>query len=137
MRAVLCAIATGAALFLVACGLEELPTVPGELTTGIAIYEHADYAGASALITEDIKDLKDVEGPCEKSSGDDVDETWNDCISSIRLAPGWQATLFRDDGYEGEQLEVTGDIPNLELVMGRCEKGGFNDCVTAIRVFRR
>jgi hypothetical protein len=136
MRPVLCAIATGAALCVLGCGAEELPFAPGELTTGIAIYHHADYAGESALITEDIEDLKDVKGPCETSSGESADERWNDCISSVRVAPGWRAILYRDDGFEGEQLEVTGDIPNLQMVPGDCPKGGFNDCVTAIRVFR-
>ena len=130
------AAALSAVLFLTGCGATELPTAPGELTTGIAVYEHSNYGGESALISEDIKDLKDVKGPCEKSSGDDVQETWNDCISSVRLAPGWRATLYRDDGYKGEELTVSGDIPNLQAVAGDCPKGGFNDCVTAIRVFR-
>ena len=61
---------------------------------------------------------------------------WDDCISSIRVAPGWRATLYRNDDFNGDRLEVIGDIPNLQLAMGRCDKFGFNDCVTSIRVVR-
>ena len=130
------------AITIVASGacenLKSLPTSPSELTTGITIYEHADYRGRSAHVTSDIKDLKDFEGPCFLRSNEySPDEfAWDDCVSSIRVAPGWRATLFRDDDFDGDRLEVTADIPNLQLVTGRCDKGGFNDCVTSIRVFR-
>ena len=130
------AIAVGLFTALAACGASSLPTAPSELTSGIAIYEHADYRGESALLTEDVKDLKDVKGPCAMDEGENVVDRWNDCISSVRVAPGWRATLFRDDGFKGEQFEVSGDVPNLQQVAGGCSKGGFNDCVTAIRVFR-
>jgi hypothetical protein len=129
-------VGAGAVLILGACA-SSLPTAPSQVTNGVAIYEHADYAGESALVTEDIKDLKDVKGPCRKPSSDgDEDIGWSDCISSIRVAPGWRATLYRDDGFKGEQLELTSDAHNLSEMPGGCSKGGFNDCATAIRVFR-
>lgn len=118
---------------------ETLPSGPSELTTGVTIYMHADYGGDSAHITQDIKHLRDFKGPCEFGGGgpdDDRRETWDDCISSIRVAPGWRAVVFRDGEFTGDRLEVTSDIPNLERVSGRCDKGGFNDCVTSIRVTR-
>jgi hypothetical protein len=59
---------------------------------------------------------------------------WNDCISSIRLAPGWGATVYRDTDYEGDSLAVTGDLPNLQLVAGRCNHDGMNDCISSIRL---
>lgn len=121
---------------LPACGARSLPTAPSELTSGIAIYEHADFKGESALITEDIKNLEDVKGPCIKGSEDSEEESWTDCMSSIRVAPGWRATLYRDDGFQSDSLPVTTDIANLELVPGRCSKGGFNDCISSIRVRR-
>ena len=62
-------------------------------------------------------------------------DVWNDCISSIRLAPGWRATLYRDDDFTGDRLEITEDLPNLEQVMPRGCNKGFNDCTTSIRVF--
>lgn len=129
-----------AGVTLFAACQKSLPTAPAELTSGIVIYEHANYLGASALVTEDLKNLEDVKGPCIKTeTSGNVSSTknlWGDCISSIRVAAGWRATIYRDDGYSGDRLEVTQDIPNLQLVPGDCSKGGFNDCVSSIRVIR-
>lgn len=104
------------------------------------IYEHANYEGESAQVTDDIRDLKDYKGPCVNSYdstpyGSTVQRDWNDCISSIRLAPGWRATLYRDDDFDGDQLDLTADVPNLQLTPGDCSHDGFNDCSTSIRVF--
>jgi hypothetical protein len=128
-----------AAILTFGCGGHlSFPTAPAELTSGVAIYEHADYAGESAVITEDQKNLKDVLGPCGEHSDENGSGEigWSDCMSSVRIAPGWRAILYRDDGFKGEQLEVTGDVPNLTQRPGTCSKGGLNDCVTSIRVFR-
>src|SRR5829696_7991762 len=120
MRWVSRVVAVGVFIALAACGAESLPTAPSELTTGVAIYEHADYVGESALITEDVKDLKDIKGPCPMDEGETTVHRWNDCMSSIRVAPGWRATLYRDDGFEGDRFEVSGDVPNLQQVTGGC-----------------
>ena len=133
------AIAAGAtAVLVVSCDRAQLPVGPSELTSGIVIYEHADYAGASAHLTEDIGHLKDFEGPCQRLESDGNFTTtvnvWDDCISSVRVAPGWQAILYRDDDFDGDQLRVTQDIANLTLARGNCDKGGFNDCVTSIHL---
>ena len=132
-------LALGALALLLGCQTS-LPTAPSELTTGVVVYEHADYQGASAHVTSDIRNLEDVKGPCVKveGSGETSSTTnlWGDCISSIRLAPGWRATLYRDDGFDGDRLDVTQDLPNLERVAGSCSKGGFNDCVSSIRLIR-
>jgi hypothetical protein len=128
-----------AGLALVGCQ-EKLPTAPSDLVSGIVVYEHASYLGASAHIQEDIKDLKDFRGPCEevRTSGQSsyTERVWNDCISSIRLAPGWRVTLYRDDDFDGDQLDLAEDHSNLQLAPGKCDRGGFNDCTTSIRVFR-
>lgn len=125
------------ALLLACEAAPSFSTAPADVTIGVAVYEHADYAGESALITEDIENLKNVRGPCvARSGGEETDVGWSDCISSIRVAPGWRATLYRDDGFRGEQLTVTSDVPNLTAMPGHCPRGGFNDCATAIRVFR-
>jgi hypothetical protein len=133
------ALAFAAVALLLACR-QSLPQAPTELSGGIVVYEHADYLGASAHITEDIRDLKDFKGPCQKTesgtSGSTTTDVWTDCISSVRVAPGWWATLYRDDGYDGPRMNATQDIPNLRLVIGDCDKGGFNDCVSSIRIFR-
>jgi hypothetical protein len=46
-----------------------------------------------------------------------------DCISSIRIAPGWQATIYQDDGFKGHSVETT-DLANLQLVAGSCDHDG-------------
>jgi hypothetical protein len=110
-----------------------LPGAPSDLTAGIVVYEHANYLGESAHITKDIKDLKDIDrGPCETDDGSD----WNDCISSVRVAPGVTVTLYRDPNFRGESIEVSADVANLQLVMGSCPHDGLNDCVTSIRMER-
>jgi hypothetical protein len=131
--------ALAVALALVASCAKELPTAPTDLATGITIYEHANFLGDSALLTADVGDLKDYDGPCahQTTTGYGVPYTyynWNDCVSSIRVAPGWRATIYRDGSFKGESLEVTADVPNLQLVRGSCDHDGLNDCITSIRV---
>lgn len=122
------------AMLTVLSGCEmTLPGAPSDLATGIVVYEHANYQGQSAHITKDINDLKGIDrGPCETEDGSD----WNDCISSVRVAPGVLATLYRDTNFRGESLEVSLDIPNLQLVKGSCSHDGLNDCITSIRIGR-
>lgn len=132
-------LATLAVILLIALACDKsLPGAPSELTQGIVIYENANYRGKSALIMQDISDLKDYEGPCFTPASypnGGGESNWNDCISSVRVTPGWKATLFGDDHYRGSQLEVTADVPDLKLVPGRCGSG-MDDCVTSIRVAR-
>lgn len=121
------------------CEMDRLPTAPSDLSTGIVVYEHANYLGQSAHITDDIRDLRDVKGPCEHydsdSTGGRYYYDWNDCISSVKVAPGWRATLYRDDNYHDDELTITADQPNLQLVTQHdCPHDGLNDCVTSIRV---
>jgi hypothetical protein len=131
-------------MLLAACDVQDkLPTAPSELTSGIVIYEHANYQGASAHVTEDIGHLRDVKGPCERFEGGsgpaDPGTTihlWDDCLSSVRVAPGWRAVLYKHGDFGGDQFPVTQDIPDLTVVRGDCDKGGFNDCVTSIRLIR-
>jgi len=117
---------------VLACA-DDLPTSPSDLTAGIIIYEHANYLGESALILEDISDLSGVKGPCNVPAGGS-EGNWNDCISSVRVAPGWNATLYRDPSYGDDRLTITADVPNLQLVDHDCRTGGLNDCVSSIRV---
>src|SRR5262245_50989018 len=94
-----------------------LPTAPSVLERGIVVYEHANYLGESAHITSDIADLKHFDGGCrfkDSESGDYF--SWNDCISSVRVAPGWRATLYEDDDFRDEVLIVTEDNPDLTLM---------------------
>jgi hypothetical protein len=55
-------------------------------------------------------------------------------MSSIRVAPGWRATIYRDTGFDGQSLDISQDVPNLQLVPGTCSHDGLNDCISSIRV---
>jgi hypothetical protein len=121
-------------LLMPACGgLETLgPTPPDE---GIVIFVHADFAGTSQGINADVRDLSKVEGPCT-SGAEGEQPTWGDCLSSVRVMPGWTATLYEDDDFRGRSIVVDADAPNLRNVPGPCD-GSLNDCVSSIRVSRK
>ena len=131
------ALASCALLFLFGCEVGLLPTAPADLTSGVAVFEHADYAGESALITQDEESLRRFKGhagisPTKATAGRSAGATASRRCG-LRLLAG---CCVRDDGFKGEQLEISADVPNLTRSAGRCSKGGFNDCVTSIRVFR-
>jgi hypothetical protein len=120
------------------CSPTELPMAPtASFTAGIILYEHANFLGNSAHLTGDISDLRDFRGPCIK--GDDASSRdWNDCVSSVRVAPGWRATLYRDPNFSDDALEITEDVANLQLVPRfDCGQNGLNDCVSSVRVRQR
>ena len=130
MRKPLSFCAVAMLVLLSACELT-LPAAPTELTTGVVVYEHANYLGESAHITKEIKDLKNIDrGPCKTEDTSD----WNDCISSVRVAPGTVVTLYRDPNFKGESVETGSDIANLQLAKGSCAHDGLNDCITSIRI---
>lgn len=120
---------------IAACQLK-LPAAPSELTEGVVIYQDADYLGASAHVTKDVSNLQDYAGPCQQDFEDYSTKSWAFCISSIRVAPGWRATIYDRTNYRGQFLNVVEDTPNLVLVNGDCRKGGLNDCIVSIRVSR-
>jgi hypothetical protein len=119
---------------LPSCGGKSLPPAPSDVNSGLTVYEHANYLGSSALVTSSIADLSDFKGPCVHEVGNTTSLDWTDCISAIRIAPGWHATIYRDTDYDGDSLEVTGDLPNLQLVPGDCDHDGMNDCVSSIKL---
>ena len=129
------AVAICIAVFAIGCDETELPMAPSELAQGIIVYEHANFGGNSAHITSDTPDLRKFRGPCVHESKEGVTRDWNDCISSVRVAPGWRATLYRAPDYDDDSLDITEDVPNLQLVRQHdCPKDGLNDCVSSVRV---
>jgi hypothetical protein len=118
-----------------------LPTAPSAQSfEGIIVYEHIDFQGQSGGVARDIGDLGGFKGPCFESDGTvypNIQETWNDCISSVRVAPGWRATLYRGKDYGDDALEITADVSDLRNALHDCPKGGLNDCVSSIRVRRQ
>jgi hypothetical protein len=132
------AVALLVAAFAHGCSDEELPMAPSDFSTGVILYEHANFLGNSAHITNDIPDLRDVRGPCVHESDGSVDRDWNDCISSVRVASGWRATLYRAPDYGDDSLDISEDVPNLQLIRQHdCPKDGLNDCVSSVRVSRQ
>ena len=123
-------------LLLAGCSDSDLtiigPTPPGE---GIVIFLHADFVGASQAINVDVRDLTRVQGPCSSGNEGEV-PSWGKCVSSVRVLPGWSATLYRDDDFKGRSVTLTADTPNLRTLPGPCNDT-FNDCVTSIRVTRQ
>ena len=109
------------------------PTPPGE---GIVIFLHADFAGPSQSLNVDVPDLGRVEGACTGGAEGET-PTWSDCISSVKVMPGWTATLYRDKDYQGASVTVNADTPSLRDLRGPCDKDSFNDCVSSIRVARQ
>lgn len=125
-------------VFLLAAACRDsLPTAPTELTAGAIIYQHANFLGPAVLITGEISNLRDFKGPCEQSDGESSVDSWDDCVSSIRLAPGWRATLYEDSNFKGWAADVGEEnVANYQLVKGPCKHDTFNDCASSLRVFR-
>jgi hypothetical protein len=132
------AIALVVAGFAHGCSDEELPMAPSDFSTGIIVYEHANFLGNSAHITSDMSDLRDFRGPCIHEGDGSVDRDWNDCISSVRVAAGWTATLYRGLDYRDDSIDINEDVANLQLIRQHdCPNDGLNDCVSSVRVRRR
>jgi hypothetical protein len=116
------------------CSPEELPMAPSALSAGIILYEHANFLGNSAHLTGDLPDLRDFKGPCIHSD-DASSRDWNDCVSSVRVAPGWRATLYRGTDFHDDALDISEDVANLQLIrIHDCNEGGMNDCISSVRV---
>jgi Peptidase inhibitor family I36 len=127
-----------AALLLLDACTNRLPTEPSELTAGIVIYQDANFLGRSAHVTSDMRNLRDVDGPCRKSDGETDTNSWDDCVSSVRVAPGWRATLYEDPNFKGWAADVGDEnVSNYQLVRGPCTRDTFNDCASSVRVYRR
>lgn len=123
----LCVLLAG---LIVACSSS--PTSPGE--KALTVFRDRNYGGSWLDIYTDESNLGRVNGPCNQSDTNIGD--WDDCISSIRLSPGWVATGYRDRNFSGPTVEITGDIPNLRDISGQCDHG-FDDCLSSIRVTRQ
>lgn len=121
-RRVLCAAVL--AWLIVGCGSVQ-PLGPTPLDQGIVIFIHSGFRGTSQQVGADVPDLTRAEGPCAPDEGGKG--SWNDCISSIRVLPGWSARIY------GDKDDVTGDIADLSAIRGDCSSS-YDDCVSSIRV---
>jgi len=121
--------AVGAMIATLVVGCSSSPSSPTE--KALTLFVDRDYGGSWHDVTGDEPNLSHVLGPCDK--GDYASGTYDDCISSIRVTPGWVATGYRDRNYSGPTFEITADIPNLRDIHGVCDHG-FDDCLSSIRV---
>lgn len=129
---VLCA--TGLLLSMAGCGGVE-PLGPTPVDQGVIVFMHSGFRGTSQQVGADVTDLTRVEGPCNVSE-DNTTGSWNDCISSLRVLPGYRARLYGDKNFRGAVLDVTEDVSDLKALKGDCS-GSFDDCVSSIRVLKR
>ena len=91
-----------------------MPTI-----TGVAIFDPTNWSGEGFLLRGDISDLGNLPGPCG------IQNTWDDCISSILLSDGWSAVLFENDGFDGDSLVV--ETSNDDLGRPTSSTGGSTD----------
>ena len=134
-----------AALFACAAAscedLPLLPSAPSNLTAGVVVFEGTNFTGGSAHIQTDIADLSNYKGPCEHDSGGGdyapYKEDWDDCVSSIRVAPGSRAVVYVDSNFKGWGVTIATNTPNLEFVLGPCRRASVDDCISSIRVTSR
>src|SRR5262245_9525413 len=125
------------------CTSPDLPAGPSELETGIVIYAHANFQGDWQHFTSDVPALGKLKADdCLVTWFDgydsDSDRSWDHCMSSVHVAPGWRATLYSGANFTGASLELREDAPNLQLMKGPCRRDDdWNDCTTSIRVRRQ
>ncbi|WNG13821.1 M12 family metallopeptidase [Cystobacter fuscus] len=87
----------------------------GGTATGVCFYSDVDYKGASF---------------CATSDNSWVGAEWNDRISSVKVSPGFEFTLFNDINFGGSGLGCGCDIPNLVT-------HNFNDLTSSFRIKRK
>jgi hypothetical protein len=121
---------TGLAIVLllvtVAAGCDDNgPTTPTGTT--VIIYQDTNFRGDSHAVPISQPNLDDVPG-CGGPGSD-----WNDCISSIRVPPGWSITIFDEDNYTGNSATLTADTPDLHNVRGPCGDD-WDDCIASMQV---
>jgi hypothetical protein len=118
-------------LLVVGCG----PSRSGP-SEGVTLYEHPNFDGDSRTFDGDFNDFRDLRGPCSRFfDSPDQEGDWDDCVSSIQLSPGWEATVYEHENYLGESLDVTSSIRDLDDVRGPCGND-WDDCISSIRVRR-
>jgi hypothetical protein len=111
------------------CGAPMQPTA--NYGQGVTLYPDSLYRGDRVTLDGDVSDLSKLRGPCQKS--EDESSSYDDCVSSLHVPAGWTVTIFRDRGFAGGSATYTADVSNLDDVSGPC-KGGFNDCISSVRV---
>ena len=104
-------------------------------TEGVTVYQHPNYRGDDHMFGRDNENLDGLRGPCLAADDPEGGGSWHHCVSSIRIAEGWEATVFERDDFAGQALTITADIADLENEEGPRSCGGnWDDCIASIRV---
>ena len=108
------------------------------LTEGVTLYQHPNYGGASYMLTHDEENLDSERGPCTATTNPEAGGSWDECVSSINVAEGWQAVVFERDDYGGRSLTITASIADLDDETGGPDScgGDWDDCISSLRVSR-
>ncbi len=80
----------------------------------VIIYSDADWEGDSLELSVGSYDVSTL-----------TSSIGNDTLSSLRVAPGYQVTLYKNSGYSGSSITVTQDVYDLT-------DHSFNDMVSSI-----
>lgn len=116
-------------------------------SSGILIFARADYGGPYRSFVRDVSDLSLVDDEPQPAASECASklfgqEYWTDCVSSIKVADGWQAVVYVHDTFRGDSLTVTSDIPDLSRIplppLGIPQDSirNWDDVISSIRVFR-
>ncbi|MFC1228732.1 MULTISPECIES: peptidase inhibitor family I36 protein [Streptomyces] len=65
----------------------------------VTVYADVDYKGKSATLTQGRHKL---------------DPSMNDCISSVRVPSGWEATLYEHADFTGAQVTLDADTRKVD-----------------------
>lgn len=85
----------------------------GQRERGVTLYEDTEFEGRRQSFRRDDRRL---------------DRDWQDCVSSVRVAPGCVVVLYEHEGYRGRSVTLRSDVADLrETRLG-------NDTVSSIRV---
>ena len=101
-------------------------------TEGVTVYQHPDFRGDSYTFVRDFNNFDDLRGPC--GTVDPPVASWDDCVSSLKIAEGWEAIAFERDDFGGQALTITSDFMDLDDEGGPCG-GDWDDCISSIEVF--
>ena len=66
---------------------------------------------------------------CATANSNWVGTTWNDRISSVRIAPGYNVQLYQDINYGGSAVALESDLVDLTAL-------GFNDQASSFKIFQ-
>jgi hypothetical protein len=98
------------------------------------MYEHPRFKGAFIVLTADVPDVDDLEDGCPAGWANTLN--WDHCVSSIRVAPGWTATIYEHRRYGGASLTIMSDVEDLDDLGGPCGDD-WDDCISSLRVRRQ